>query len=536
MKQQDNQQILGEGTTRNQGQSAQRMNIFAARLVGETVRTTLGPQGMDKMIVNALGESIITNDGATILKEMNIEHPTAKMIVEIAKTQEEEVGDGTTTAVVLAGELLFQAQQLIEENIHPTIVIKGYEFAVIQAQKKLNDIAETISFKDEQMLMKLSMTAMTGKVADNAKEHLSKIVVKAIKTVAKQQEQISVDSINIEKKIGSSIKNTELISGIVLDKDKIHNSMPSEISFAKIALIDSPLELAQTDTDSKISIQDPSKLQEFLDMEEQMLRKVVKKIVDSGANVVFCQKGVDEMIQYLLAQEGIYACRRVKKSDMEKIAQATGAEIVTTLNDLSSKKLGKAGSVSREKISDEYMTFIRDCKNPKTVTILVRASTEHVADEIVRAIDDSIGNVASALRAKKIVGGAGAVEIELSKDIEKFSQKFSGKEQLAIRAFAKALEVIPKTLAENAGLDPIDCITELKSHHDKNRVWAGLDVFSGKIFHSIKAGVVEPLLVKSHALMSATEVAVMILRIDDVIIASAPSSPRNNSNQEDFDY
>ncbi|MFP4523295.1 MAG: thermosome subunit alpha [Candidatus Woesearchaeota archaeon] len=532
------QQILEQGTSRNQGQTAQRMNILAAKLVGETVRTTLGPQGMDKMIVDALGEVVITNDGATILKEMNIEHPTAKMVVEIAKTQEEEVGDGTTTAVVLAGELINQAERLLEQNVHPTSVIKGFQKASVESQKKLHEIAKKITTKDTAILEKLSMTAMTGKVAEQAKEHLSKIVVCAIKQVSKNNKEnknISTETISIQKKIGANVDQSELISGLVLDKQKIHNNMPSQIKEAKIALIDSPLELQQTDTDAKISITDPSKLQEFLDMEERMLKKLVDKITSTGANVVFCQKGVDEIVQYLLAQKGVYACRRVKKSDMEKIAQATGANIITTTNDLSSQKLGKAGSVIQEKIGDEYMTFIRDCTKSQTATILVRANTEHIADEITRAIEDSIGNVASAIRAQKIVGGAGATEIELSSHIQKYSQKFSGKEQLAIQGFAKAMEVIPQTLAENAGLDPIDCIADLKSHHEKKRVWAGLDVYTGKIFNAVKAGVVEPLLVKTQAISSASDVAIMILRIDDVIIAT-PQAPTRQNPQESLDY
>lgn len=540
-QQSQNQHILEQGTSRNQGQTAQRMNILAAKLVGETVRTTLGPQGMDKMIVDALGEVIITNDGATILKEMNIEHPTAKMVVEIAKTQEEEVGDGTTTAVVLAGELIHQAELLLEQNVHPTSIIKGFQTANIEAQKKLHSIGKKITNKDTAILEKLSMTAMTGKVAEQAKDHLSKIVVKAIKQISKNSKDsknpnnININNISIQKKVGANVSQTELISGLVLDKQKIHNNMPSEINQAKIALIDSPLELQQTDTDAKISITDPSKLQEFLDMEEQMLKKLVDKITSTGANVVFCQKGVDEIVQYLLAQKGVYACRRVKKSDMEKIAQATGASIITTTNDLSASKLGKAGSVVQEKIGDEYMTFIRNCTSSQTATILVRANTEHIADEIKRAIEDSIGNVASAIRAQKIVGGAGAVEIELSSHIQKFAQKFSGKEQLAIQGFAKAMEVIPQTLAENAGLDPIDCIADLKSHHDKKRVWAGLDVYSGRIFNAIKAGVVEPLLVKTQAISSASDVAIMILRIDDVIIA-APQAPMRQNPQDGLDY
>ncbi len=526
--------ILAENTQRNQGRTAQSMNILAAKLVGETVRTTLGPQGMDKMIVDALGEIVITNDGATILKEMNIEHPAAKMIVEIAKTQEDEVGDGTTTAAVLAGELLRQAEILIEQNIHPTTIIKGYRLAARKSQVILNNMSEKLTANDSSVLKKLSMTAMTGKVADDAKEQLSDIVVKALKKISKGG--IDIDNIKIEKKVGSSIQDTELINGVVLDKEKIHNSMPELVNDAKIAVIDTPLEMRQTDTESKISITDPSKFQEFLEMEELMLKKLVDTIAKTGANVVLCQKGVDDMVQYLLAQKGIYTCRRVKKSDLAQVAKATGATIISNVNDLTAKHLGKSGTVSQEKVGDENMTFIRECKNPRAVTILVRATSEHIADEVVRALEDSIGNVASALRAGKIVGGAGSTEIELTRNLNHFSQKLSGKEQLAVQSFAKAFEIIPKTLAENAGIDPIDVITELKSLHDKGKKWTGVNVWGGKAIDSFKEGIIEPLPVKTQAVVSAADVAVMILRIDDIIIAGVQEQSGRPNPHEELDY
>jgi len=521
--------LLPEGAKRNTGRTAQRMNILAAKLVAETVRTTLGPQGMDKMIVDSLGDVIITNDGATILKEMNIEHPTAKMIVEVAKTQENEVGDGTTTSVVLAGELLKQAEELLDQNIHPTIISKGYRKAADKAQLILENISENITKKNEKTLRMLAMTAMTGKVAENAKEHLASIVVKSLNHL---DETLTLENIKIEKKIGSSIEATELIEGVVIDKNKVHSSMPSTVKKAKIALIDSPLEVPSTETDAKISITDPTQLQSFLEMEEQMLKKQVESIVKSGANTVFCQKGIDEVIQYLLAQENIYAVRRVKKSDMEKLAIATDANIVTNINDLSPKHIGTCGLIEEVKIGDEPMTFVRECHNPKSVTILVRGTTDHIADEVERAIDDALGNVASALRGKSIVGGAGSCEIELSRNLKHFADTLSGKEQLAVRAYSKAMEIIPRTLAENAGLDPVDAITDLNAAHDGKSKWGGLDVSNGKILNALKHGIIEPLKVKTQALGSASDVAILILRIDDVIVAGA-APPQQH--QGDFD-
>jgi len=540
-QEQSQDQLLAQGTERSQGRTAQRMNILAAKLIGETVRTTLGPQGMDKMIVDMMGEATITNDGATILREMNIEHPTAKMIVEIAKTQEHEVGDGTTTAVVLAGELLKKAEELIDQNIHPTIVVKGYRLAAAKAALILHNMSETITKKDTQTLRKLSMTAMTGKVAESSKEHLSDLVVNALNRISEEshdkttgktyEDKTDLENIKLEKKIGGSIHDTELIEGIVLDKEKVHNNMPKNIKGANIILIDSPLEIRTTETDTKISVSDPEKLQAFLDMEESMLKKLVDQIVATGANVVFCQKGIDEVVQYLLAQKGIYACRRVKKSDLHKLSRATKATIITNLNDISKKHLGKAGVVEEVKVNDEAMTFVRECKDPKSVTILVRASTDHIADEVIRAIEDAIGNVASALRAQRVVGGAGSTEIELSRNLNLYSQKLSGKEQLAVLAFAKAMEVIPKTLSENAGLDPIDIIAELKNKHDKGEQWAGINVYGGGSLDAFKEGIIEPLPVKTQAVRAAADVAVMILRIDDVIIAGAADNNQTNNNQ-----
>lgn len=512
--------ILPENTKRTVGREAQRMNIAAAKLVAETVRTTLGPKGMDKMIVDGAGEVTVTNDGVTILQEMNIEQPSAKMIVEIAKTQEHEVGDGTTTAVVIAGELLKNAEALLDRDIHPTIIARGYRLAGDQAQAILASVAKPITIKDKELIGKIAMTAMTGKGAETSKEHLAALIVDAVATVSRhdgKQATIDRSSIAIEKKVGSKVEDTELIHGLLIDKEKLNTSMPARVEGAKIALLDSAVEIKNTEIDAKISITDPRNLQAFLDMEEQMLRRMVERVVASGANVLFCQKGIDDMASHFLAKHGVFACRRVKKSDMERIEKATGARIITNLDDLAAGDLGKAGIVEEIRVGDELMTFIRDCPDAKTVTILVRGSTEHVIAEIKRAMEDAVGDVAAALSNGRIVAGAGSIEVELARHLHTYANTLSGREQLAVRAYADALEVIPRTLAENAGLDPIDAMTELKAAHDKGQVWAGIDVFSGKTQDAWKNGVLEPLKIKTQAISSATEVAVMILRIDDVI-------------------
>ncbi|MBN2052587.1 TCP-1/cpn60 chaperonin family protein [Candidatus Woesearchaeota archaeon] len=512
--------ILPENTKRTQGRDAQRMNIMAAKLVAETVRTTLGPKGMDKMIVDSMGDVIVTNDGVTILEEMNIEHPSAKMLVEIAKTQEDEVGDGTTTAVVLGGELLKKAEELLDQEIHPTVIAKGYRMAADKAKEILNSIAENIGDKDGELLNNIAITAMTGKGAESSKELLSSLVVKAVKGIATKTKEglvVDKDDIKIEKKVGGSVEDSSLIEGLVLDKERVHSSMPKKVESAKIALIDSAIEVKNTEIDAKISISDPEKMQAFLDMEEAMLRKMVDKIAGSGANVLITQKGIDDMAQHFLAKKGIYAIRRVSKTDMEKLAKATGSNIVTDLNDLSAKDLGKAGIVEEVKVGDESMTYVMECKNPKAVTLLVRGSTEHVIDEIKRALEDAVGDIIAALKNNKVVAGAGAPETELSRNLLKYSETLSGREQLAVKAFAESMEIIPRTLAENAGLDPIDVLTELRAAHDKKQKWAGINVFTGKVMDAWKAGVIEPLKIKTQAVSSAAEVAVMILRIDDVI-------------------
>ncbi|MBS3167621.1 TCP-1/cpn60 chaperonin family protein [Candidatus Woesearchaeota archaeon] len=514
--------ILSEGSQRTTGREAQRNNMMAAKLVAETVRTTLGPKGMDKMLVDSLGDIIVTNDGVTILQEMQIEHPAAKMVVEVAKTQENEVGDGTTTAVILAGELLKNAERLLEKNIHPTVIAKGYRMAANQAQLILQDISQDVNLSQEDVLKNIASTAMTGKGAEVAKDNLSKLIVDAIKHVIETKDGkivVHVDDVKLEKKVGSGIGDSELIEGILLDKEKVHSNMPSHVEDAKVALLDVALEIKNTEVDAKIQITDPSQMQAFIDMENKMITDMVTKVVKSGANVVLCQKGIDDLAQHYLAKNKIYACRRIKKSDMEKLSRATGGKIVSSLNELSQSDLGYAALVEEKKFGDEEMTYVTGCKEAKSVTLLVRGGTQHVVDEAERAIKDAIGDISAALKVGKIVGGAGSTEVEVSSSLRKFATSLSGREQLAVEAFADALEVIPITLAENAGLDPIDTITALKAAHERGEKWAGLDVFSGKVVNAWDLGVVEPLKIKTQAIKSASEVAELILRIDDVLAA-----------------
>ena len=515
--------ILPEGTLRSKGKSAQQNNIAAAKAVADAVRTTLGPKGMDKMLVDSIGDIVITNDGVTILDEMEIEHPAAKMMVEVAKTQNEEVGDGTTTAVVIGGELLKKAGELLEQEIHPTVILRGYNLARDKALEILEEIAIPIDIKDREMLKKIALTSMSGKSGYAYGERLAELVVDAVQQIVeKRNGKFIVDTENIkrEKKHGGSSKDTELIKGIVIDKEVVHPGMPKQVKNAKIALLDAALEIKEPETDAQIRITDPEQLQAFIEQEERMLKKMVETVADSGATVLFCQKGIDDIAQHYLAKKGILAARRVKKSDMEKLAKATGARIVTNVKDLSKEDLGYAKLVEEQKIGDEEMIFVRDCKNPKAVTILVRGGTEHVVDEVDRAIEDAVGAVASAVELGKIVAGGGAPEAEIARRLRKFAEGFSGREQLAINAFADAIEIIPRSLAENSGLDPIDTLVSLRAEHEKRNTSIGVNVYEGGVVDMIKEGVVEPLKVKTQALKSATEAAEMILRIDDVISAA----------------
>jgi len=515
--------ILSENAQRTVGKDAQRSNILAAKMVAETVRTTLGPKGMDKMLVDSLGDIVVTNDGVTILQEIQIEHPAAKMIVEVAKTQENEVGDGTTTAVILAGELLKNAELLLEKQIHPTMIAKGFRLAAEKSQEILNKIAEDVSLANKDILRNIAITAMTGKCAEVAKEKLSELIVKAIHQVTEtkgDEVMIDTEDIKLEKKVGAGIEDSELIQGIILDKERVHPAMPKRVTNAKIALVDIAIEIKNTETDAKIQITDPNQLQAFLDMEDRMLKNIVEKIVKSKATVVFCQKGIDDVAQHYLAKQKIYATRRVKKSDMEKLAKATGALVVSNIDDLSSGELGLAGLVEERKVGDEDMTYVTGCEKAKAITLLIRGGTEHVVSEVERAIKDAIGDIAAALKNGKVVAGAGATETEVARGLRKFANSLSGREQLAVLSFADALETIPITLAENAGLDPIDVLTEIKAEHERGEKWAGLDVFSGKITDAWARGVIEPLKIKTQAIKSASEVAELILRIDDVLASS----------------
>ncbi len=512
--------ILPEGAFRTTGRDAQRNNILAAKQVADTVRTTLGPKGMDKMLVNDLGDIVITNDGATIVEELNVEHPAAKMMVEVAKTQDEEVGDGTTTAVVLAGELLANSERLLDQKIHPSVIARGYRMAAEKSNEILNQMGKNINLDDEKILQEIAITAITGKGAEISKEKLAGLSVKAVKQVAEKRDNkivVDLDDIQVEKKAGGSTADSELIQGIIVDKERVHPGMPRKVNDAKIALLDTALELTKTETDAEIQITDPNQLQAFMAQEEKMLKEMVDTITKSGTNVVFCQKGIDDMAQHYLSKAGIFTVRRVKKSDMEKLAKATGATLVTNLKDLSSKDLGYAAEVEEEKISGDEMTFVRGCKNPKAVSLLVRGGTEHVVDEVERAVQDALGCVAAAIEVGKVVAGGGAPEIELAKRLREYAETVGGREQLAINAFAESVEVIPRTLAESAGMDIIDTLVELRAKHEKGNPDIGVLVLEGKIDDMWKKGVIEPLKIKTQAIKSASEAAEMILRIDDVI-------------------
>ncbi len=508
--------IFPEGTNRLLGRDAQRVNIMAGKVLAETIRTTLGPRGMDKMLVDSLGDIVVTNDGVTILKEMDIEHPAAKMLVEVAKTQEDEVGDGTTTAVIIAGELLKKAEDLLDQDIHPTIIAMGYRQAAEKAQELLNLISFDADGRDT--LLKVAMTAMTGKGSEMAREPLAELVVDAVMQVEEDGE-VDKDNINIQRIQGESVNESQIVNGIVVDKGRTDPGMPKQIDDAKIALIKYPIEVKDLETDAKISLTDPAQMQAFIENEEQMIRDMVDKIIESGANVLFCQKGIDDLAQHYLTRNGIYAIKRVKKSDMNRLEKATGAKVVTNIDDLKPEDLGEAGLVYEKKIFDEVLTFIEDCKDPKAVSVILRGSTKHVAEEIERAVDDAIGVVASTVEDKKVVAGGGAPEIAISKGLKEYADSISGREQLAIRAFAEALEVVPRTLAENAGLDSIDALVDLRAAHEKS-FYMGLDVFQGDVVDMYQAGVVEPQRVKKQAIQSAAEATEMILRIDDVIASS----------------
>ena len=518
--------ILKEGTTRSRGKEAQRNNIMAAQVIGEVLKTTLGPRGMDKMLVDSLGDITITNDGAAILKEIDVEHPAAKMMVEIAKTQDDMVGDGTTTTVILASELLKKAEELLDQNIHPIILVSGYRKASQKAIEIINKISTPLDINDRKTLLKVALTSMSSKSVGSAREHLAEISIDAVKQIAEVRGDktiADIDNIQLVKKTGKSLLETQLIRGIIIDKEVVNPGMPKTKENAKILLLDAALEIEKTEMSAEIRIRDPSQMKAFLDQENDMMEKMVTKVKASGADIVFCQKGIDDMVQHFLSKAGIMAARRVKESDMEKLAKATGARIISDLDDLKVADLGLAGLVDERKIGDDKMIFVEKCKDPHSVSILIRAGLERMVDEAERAITDSLSVVSDVIENNKIVPGGGAVEIEVAKELRKYATKVGGREQLAVEAFADAMEVIPRTLAENAGLQPIDILVELRSKHDtadgKN---IGINVFTGKLQNSVEEGVIEPLVVKEQAIKSAAESAAMILRIDDVITAKSP--------------
>ena len=513
--------ILKEGTKRDKGKGAQFNNITAARAIADAVRSTLGPRGMDKMLVDSMGDVVITNDGVTILKEIDVEHPAAKMVVEVAKTQDDECGDGTTTAVILAGELLKKAEALIEQNVHPTVISGGFRMAAQRARDLLEGLAIDVSPDKKEVLMDIARTSMISKSVASSRDLLAKVAVDAVSAVAEKKEGggwiVDEDNIQIVKKQGGSMDDTKMIEGIIVDKEAVHAAMPKRIEKGKIALVDSAMEVKKTEIDAKIEITDPSQLHAFLEEEENMLKKMVGIVKSSGANVLFCQKGIDDLAQHYLSKEGIYAVRRVKKSDMEKLSKATGANLVTKLDDLKASDLGSANLVEEKKIADDKMTFVTGCKNPKAVSILIRGGTEHVIDEIDRSLNDATSVVAVAVEDGKLVTGGGSTATELALRLRDYAASVGGREQIAIDAFASALEVVPTALAENAGLDPIDVLIELRKAHKSGKAHAGINVFSGKVTDMKKEKVLEPLRVGKQGISSATDAAVMILRIDDVI-------------------
>nr|WP_049933862.1 thermosome subunit alpha [Halarchaeum acidiphilum] len=510
--------VLSDDSQRTSGEDAQSMNISAGKAVAESVRTTLGPKGMDKMLVDSSGSVVVTNDGVTILKEMDIEHPAANMIVEVAETQENEVGDGTTSAVIVAGELLDEAEELLDQDIHATTLAQGYREAAEQAKEILSEISIDIDADDTEHLEQIAATAMTGKGAENAKDALSGLVVRAAQAVA-DDGVVDTDNIKVEKVTGGSIDNSELVEGVIVDKERVNENMPYAVEDAKVALVDGALEVQETEIDTEVNVTDPDQLQQFLDQEEEQLKEMVDAIAASGANVVFVDGGIDDMAQHYLAQEGILAVRRVKDSDLSRLARSTGATPVSTAAEIEADDLGEAGSVAQKDIGGDERIFVEDVADAKSVTLILRGGTEHVVDEVERAIDDSLGVVRVTLEDGQVLPGGGAPETELALELRDYADSVGGREQLAVEAFANALEVGPRTLAENAGLDPIDSLVDLRAQHADGNTGAGLDAYTGEVIDMEGEGVVEPLRVKTQAIESATEAAVMILRIDDVIAA-----------------
>jgi thermosome len=521
--------ILREGSSRTRGKEAQRNNIQAAKIVANVVKSALGPKGMDKMLVDTLGDATITSDGATILKEMDIQHPAAKMLVEVAKTTDDEVGDGTTSGVVLTGRLLEKAEDLLDKNVHPTIIVEGYRKAADKALEFFKEIAIPVDSMDKLMLKKIAMTSMASKIVRGNRDYLADIAINAILRITEKRDgeyKVDLDDIEVEKKAGASLIATKLIEGMAIDKEVVHPGMPKRIDEAKIALLNSALEVEKTEFTAEIRIQSPEQMQAFLDEEERMMRAMVDKIDASGANVLICQKGIDDLVQYFLAKKGILAVRRAKTSSMEKLAKATGAQIVTNVEELTEKELGKAKLVEERKIGDDKWVFIEGCENPKAVTILIRGGTEKIVDEAERSLHDALCVIRDVVQAPNVVAGGGAPEMEVASRLKKWAEGIPGRVQLAALDFAEAFEVIPMTLAENAGLDTIDILVELRSRHEKGEIWAGVDVFSGEVKDMTSLDVYEPLVVKEQIVKAASESACMLLRIDDVIASGKSSAPQ----------
>jgi thermosome len=517
--------ILKEGASQTKGRDAQKNNITAAKLISEIVRTSLGPRGMDKMLVDSLGDVTITNDGATILKEIDVQHPAAKMMVEISKATDNEVGDGTTSVVVLAGALIEKAEDLITKDVHPTIIVDGYRKSATKAIEILNNIAQKIDANDKEQLIRVAKTAMQTKLISKEADQVSQLVVNAILQVSEQiadgkGSRVDLDDIKVEKKAGGSLADTKLIKGIVLDKEVVHGGMPKRIEKAKIALVNSALEIEKTEFDAKININSPDQMNMFLEEENRMLKNMVDKIVATGANVVICQKGIDDIAQHYLAKTSILTVRRVKESDMTKLARATGARIVNNLDDLSDKDLGSADLVEERKVETDKWVFIEGCKHPKAVTVLIRGGSQRVIDEAERSVHDALMVTKDVIEKPAIVAGGGAPESYIAGKVRDWANTLSGREQLAAEKFAESMEIVPLTLAENAGMDPIDTITELRARQGKGSKWTGVDVKSAKVADVSKLDIVEPLSVKEQIVKSATEAASMILRIDDVIASS----------------
>ncbi len=523
--------ILREGSSQNRGKEAQRNNIAAAKLIAEIVKTSLGPRGMDKMLVDSMGDVTITNDGATMLKEIDVQHPAAKMLVEVSKTTDNEVGDGTTSAVVLAGALLEKAEELLDKDVHPTVIVDGYTKAARKATEVLNEISEKVSPTDREWLVKVARTSMQTKLVSREAQELGGLVVDATMAVAEKGEKgyrVDLDNVKVEKKPGGSLKDTTLVQGIILDKEVVHSGMPKRVEKAKIALISAPFEIEKTEFDAKLNINDPSMMKEFLDEETKMLKSMVDKVTEVGATVVVCQKGIDDIAQHYLSKAGVLAVRRAKESDMTKLAKATGARVVNNFEDLSKGDLGFAALVEERKIEEDKWVFIEGCKNPKAVTILIRGGTQRIVDEGERSLHDALMVTKDVIEKPRIVAGGGAAEIEAAYQVMKWAEKLSGREQLAAQKFAEALESVPIALAENAGMDPIDAQVEFRSKHAEGLKWFGIDAIAGKIRDMYQREVFEPLAVKEQVIRSATEAASMILRIDDVIAAGkmkAPSGP-----------